>query len=265
MDLLVPQTPFTSVAPSYDAVFSQRGQTEVQRRRIQAAMLREWTPGARILDLGCGTGEDIRFLAQQGFTVTGIDPAIGMLEVAQSKLNRSSLHAELLCLGAEDLAVFPTASFTGVLSNFGAANTVPDFSEMLSQCARILRPSGSAIFCLLSRWCAWETGGFLLRGNVRQGFRRLHPNPVMVRVGNGLVPTYYRTLHTVRRLAKPWFDIAEVFGLSVVAPPPSWEGFIARHPRLASKLARFDLKAGAMPGTRAIGDHFVVVLRKRIT
>ncbi len=263
MDLLVPQTPFTSVASSYDEVFSQREQTEIQRRRIQAVMLREWAPGTRILDLGCGTGEDIRFLAQQGFTVTGVDPAIGMLEEARSKLSRSSLHAELLCLGAEDLAVFPTASFAGILSNFGAVNTVPDFSEMFSQCARILRPGGSAIFCLLSRWCAGETGGFLLRGDARQAFRRLHPNPVMVRVGNGLVPTYYRSLRTVRRLAEPWFDIAGVFGLSVLTPPPSWEGFITRHPRLASGLARLDLKVGTMPGMRAIGDHFVVLLRKR--
>jgi ubiquinone/menaquinone biosynthesis C-methylase UbiE len=264
MDLLVPQTPFTSVAPSYDEVFTRLGQTESQRRRIQALMLREWSPGERILDLGCGTGEDIRFLAQQGFTVTGIDPAIGMLEVARLKLNRSSVHAELLCLSAEDLTVFPSESFSGILSNFGAVNTVSDFPRMLSQCARILRPGGSVIFCFLSRWCMGETAGFLLKGKMRQAFRRLHPNPVMVQVGNGLVPTYYRSFRTVRRCVKPWFDMDEVFGLSVVSPPPAWDGFVRRHPRLALELARLDLKAGTMRGIRAIGDHCVVVLRKRI-
>jgi ubiquinone/menaquinone biosynthesis C-methylase UbiE len=263
MDPLNSHGPFTSAAHSYDAVFSRLGQTERLRSQVQAAMLREWSPGNRILDLGCGTGDDVLFLAQRGFWVTGMDPAVGMLEETRTKLNRASVRAELLCLGAGDLGVFPGGSFDGILSNFAAVNTVADFPAMLSHIARILQPGGSAILCLLSRWCFWETAGFLRRGSPRQAFRRLHRNPVMVRVGDGVVPTYYRSLRTTRRLAKFWFDVEEAFGLSVLTPPPSWEGFAARHPRLSASLSRLEPAARRLPVARAVGDHFVIVLRKK--
>lgn len=263
MDLPISHRPFTSVASSYDAVFSRLRQTEDLRKRIRAVMLREWSPGGRILDLGCGTGEDLVFLAQRGYAVRGIDPSIGMLEEARMKLDRLSLHVELLCLGAEELSVLPPTSCEGILSNFAAANTVSDFSAMLSQCARILTPEGSAVLCLLSRFSLWEVVSFLLKGDFAKAFRRLHRDPVMVRVGDDEVPTYYRSLRAVRRLAAPWFDVSYVFGLSVIAPPPASKRFIARHPYLASMLFRLDRTIGKLPLMRSMGDHFVVVLKKK--
>ncbi len=56
-------------------------------RRIE----REWPllgealgagPSRRLLDLGCGTGEHARFLAEQGFEVVGVDASASMIEQA---------------------------------------------------------------------------------------------------------------------------------------------------------------------------------------
>ena len=44
--------------------------------------------GARVLDLGCGTGLLACRIAEEGFAVTGVDPAEGMLSVAQSAAGR---------------------------------------------------------------------------------------------------------------------------------------------------------------------------------
>lgn len=41
--------------------------------------------GSRVLDLGCGTGLLACRIAEEGFAVTGVDPAEGMLEVARSR------------------------------------------------------------------------------------------------------------------------------------------------------------------------------------
>jgi ubiquinone/menaquinone biosynthesis C-methylase UbiE len=43
------------------------------------------TPGARVLDLGCGTGRLTVALASAGHAVTGIEPAAAMLAVARTK------------------------------------------------------------------------------------------------------------------------------------------------------------------------------------
>lgn len=43
------------------------------------------TPGARVLDLGCGTGRLALAMAAAGHTVTGVDPAQASLEAARAK------------------------------------------------------------------------------------------------------------------------------------------------------------------------------------
>jgi SAM-dependent methyltransferase len=46
-------------------------------------LARTLTSGAQVLDLGCGTGLLACRVAEQGFAVTGVDPAEGMLAVAR--------------------------------------------------------------------------------------------------------------------------------------------------------------------------------------
>lgn len=40
---------------------------------VELIEARGWPHGARALDLGCGTGSDARYLADNGFAVTGVD------------------------------------------------------------------------------------------------------------------------------------------------------------------------------------------------
>lgn len=42
-------------------------------------------PGARVLDVGCGTGRDTAWLAEQGFAATGVDLSGGMLHEARRR------------------------------------------------------------------------------------------------------------------------------------------------------------------------------------
>ncbi len=68
--------------------------SRVDYRRLIAwpeRIRREWPflqqvlppPPARLLDLGCGTGEHTRFLAEQGYDVIGVDSSETMLEKAR--------------------------------------------------------------------------------------------------------------------------------------------------------------------------------------
>lgn len=50
----------------------------------------------RTVDLGCGTGRNALFLAQQGFHVTGIDYATSAIEKARQKAEMAGLEVELI-------------------------------------------------------------------------------------------------------------------------------------------------------------------------
>ena len=262
MDLSLQQDPFTSVAPSYDAVFTDLPEARALRERIQAIMTNAWGTGETILDLGCGTGEDAMFLARLGCDVTGIDPAPGMIEQARRKLAAASLTANLRCMGAEELSRFPSAYFEGILSNFAALNNLRDFPSVIAQCARIMAPGGTAILCLLNRYSLWESCSYLLRGKPAKAVRRWGPGPVMANVGDGQVPVFYHSAHFVRKTARPWFTIDAIVGLSVVAPLPSSLGFNTRHPNLTRVLSGLDRHVGKLPMFRTLGDHLVIVLKR---
>jgi cyclopropane fatty-acyl-phospholipid synthase-like methyltransferase len=49
-------------------------------------------PGARVLDLGCGTGLPVaRYLVEKGFRVTGVDQSVKMLEIAKQQVPEAEL------------------------------------------------------------------------------------------------------------------------------------------------------------------------------
>lgn len=50
-------------------------------------VLRDLKSGARVLDLGCGTGNPIaKYIAQKGFRVVGVDESQKMLEIAKKEV-----------------------------------------------------------------------------------------------------------------------------------------------------------------------------------
>jgi len=79
-----------SMQNAYDHIAEQwhadsRGQAYVDRvLRYVDKVLEGLQPRARILDLGCGTGNPIaRYIAKKGFRVTGVDQSEKMLEIAK--------------------------------------------------------------------------------------------------------------------------------------------------------------------------------------
>lgn len=64
-------------------------QTEAEIDRVLAMMRPQ--PGARVLDLACGTGRHSIELARRGFSVLGVDIAADLLEIAAGDAERQSI------------------------------------------------------------------------------------------------------------------------------------------------------------------------------
>lgn len=71
--------------------------------------------GARVLEIGCGTGAFTLCLAEQGARVTGIDIDEASVETARKLCGQYGFAAELRCMNAQDLSAFEPGSFDLVI------------------------------------------------------------------------------------------------------------------------------------------------------
>jgi ubiquinone/menaquinone biosynthesis C-methylase UbiE len=118
---------------------------------VQRAALK---PGERVLDLGCGTGNAALLAAEQAASVTGVDPAERLLEVARSRAVAE--HKELSFVHGEAAALpIGDASVDVALSVF-AVIFAGDPAAAAAEVSRVLAPQGRF---LLSAWI--PTGAFV--------------------------------------------------------------------------------------------------------
>lgn len=119
-------------------------------------------PNSTILDIGCGSGEFTRKVADlvpQGF-VTGIDPQASMIEQARS---RASHRQDFVLARAQDLGEILASSEFDLVYSRAVFQwiPVPEHAAILSRIRERLRPTG---------WFCLEMGG---AGNIPRMVRML--------------------------------------------------------------------------------------------
>ena len=128
-------------AAIYDAVFG--GVSAWGRRRAVAEVNR--LPGARVLEVGVGTGLALPHYRSEK-RITGIDLSAEMLDRARARVAREQLSnvAGLLEMDAEATS-FAAASFDIAVAMF-VASVVPNPRRLLAEMRRVVRPGGHILF-----------------------------------------------------------------------------------------------------------------------
>jgi ubiquinone/menaquinone biosynthesis C-methylase UbiE len=101
-----------------------------------------------VLSLACGQGQDARLLARLGATVTGIDLSSEMLRYARGHEAADPLGIGYLQGDAQDLAVFPSRSFEGVVCHL-ALMDIPHLAAAVQTVSRVLREQGWFVFSIV--------------------------------------------------------------------------------------------------------------------
>lgn len=96
-------------------------------------------PGARVADLGCGSGVFTALLRQRGFVCTGVDLSANLLRIARGKFPGIDFIE-----GDVEHLPFADASFDGALLG-GVLHHLPDPSRCAAEVMRILRPGGKFV------------------------------------------------------------------------------------------------------------------------
>ena len=171
-----------------------------------------------------------------------------------------------LYVGAHQLdRVHETAQYDGAYSNLGPLNCVPDLGHVSRECARLLKPGGRLVFTVIGRICPWELAHYLRLRRWSRATLRFSRQVVPVGMNRHTIWTRYYRPREFYRAFQPYFTMEHFRGVCVLAPPPYLTGFQERLPRWFERIWRLDRRLAGWPLLRGMGDHFLIVMKKKQT
>ncbi len=242
------------MAAEYDDTFTHT----VIGRTMRAAVWRRtdalFAPGAKVLELNCGTGVDALHLMDRGVSVLATDAAQGMVDVARSR------GVDAVRCDAEDIGSVGAmrGPFDGALSNFGGLNCVADMERVAAGLGSSVRPGGAVLLCVMGPVVPWEWAWYLGHRQGRKAVRRFKDSTEW----RGLT-IRYPSVGSLRTTFAPWFACERAWALGAFVPPSYVEPFAAKHQGLVERLDRIERRTETWwPVVRA-ADHYVLELRRR--
>ena len=100
--------------------------------------------GRRVLDLGCGSGQNAVVLARQGAKVLAVDPSVAQVGAARARSEAAEVRVELHQAELAELAFLRSDSIDAALSVMALA-TVDDLDRVFRQVHRVLKPEAPLV------------------------------------------------------------------------------------------------------------------------
>lgn len=258
---------FESVADTYDTDFTHTPLGQLLRQRVWRHLTTHFTPGHRILELACGTGEDAIWLARHGIQVTATGGSPEMVRLTAAKVAATGLSHQVTThhlplpppVNQSDFSPLTQQPFDGLFSNFGGLNTRPAWRSLAHQLAQLVKPNGKVILVLMGPCCLWEIGWHIFRGQFANALRRFR-QPAMAHIGPVTVPVWYPPSQRLRADFAPWFKHLYTESLGFWLPPPYLGHPVSRWPTLLARLNGLDQATARL--TRDWGDHYIIVLER---
>jgi ubiquinone/menaquinone biosynthesis C-methylase UbiE len=215
--------------------------------RLLDGVLKTLDPGARILDVGCGTGEYIRRASELGFIASGVEPADGMREVAIATNPGCSIVAGV----ATELPV-PDGSFDlviciEVLRYLDRA----DSRQALREMHRVLRPGGTLFLTMVNKYAL---DGYSLHYQLQRMFKG----------ASVALPhcEFVTPAEIDREVRDAGFPSAEHRGVLLGPMRALYKLSTRLAHRIAPTLEPLDDAICAMPWTTPFAGHLVTIARR---
>lgn len=257
---------FNRQSALFDDLYSSNKIIQYKRERARQHVLSLLKPGASVLELNSGTGEDACWFAQQGCKVHATDISTGMQEQLRKKVNDAGFDERVsteICSFTSLGELKNKGPYDLIFSNFAGLNCTGELNKVLASFDELLVKDGVVTMVVMPGFCLWE---FLLlfRGRFRSAFRRFFSGKgVKAHIEGQYFKCWYYSPRYITRFLKNEFDLITVEGLCTLVPPSYMENFPAKKPALLQKLVNKENKWKTKWPWRNIGDYYIISLRKK--
>lgn len=148
---------------TWNDIFKEKGKVfkKPQKDMPKIASLFKKNHVKKVLDLGCGSGRHLVFLAKKGFTVYGFDSSPEALRLAKNWLAKEKIRAQLKKGSVYNKFPYATGFFDAVVCtqviNHGGISKV---RKAIKEIERVLKPEGLLFLTVRRRMVGknWEKG-----------------------------------------------------------------------------------------------------------
>jgi SAM-dependent methyltransferase len=132
---------YTELSEYFDALCC--GNEDVRNRSVEAILKKHGIK--TVLDLTCGTGSQVFWLARRGYDVTGSDFSPKLVKIAQDKAAQEKMNVRLL---DGDMRTLQAGRFDAVITIANAVGhlTKPDFEKAMQNIHSNLKDGGLYVF-----------------------------------------------------------------------------------------------------------------------
>lgn len=255
---------FNAIAAGYDARDNQNPILQWMRKLVHGVYLKYIPKASSILELNAGTGVDAVFLTESGYKVLATDISEDMIGIIQSKCkSEKAKKVEARTLSFDEIDTITENNFDAVISNFGGLNCISDFSKLSGDLAAKLKPNGLFIAVVMNKICPWEIFYFMVTLKFNEAFRRFKEQGIRADLNGEKVQTYYFTPGEFTAAFSRNFTKVKLFSLGLKTPPPYLLGIYNRLKPLVKLWMKLDEIFMSMPILNQMGDHFIIVMKKK--
>ena len=257
---------FSKQSVIFDEIYNDDAIIQYERARVRSHAISLLPPGASILELNCGTGEDAIFFASQACKVHATDIAEGMMQKTKEKISASLYKENItteICSYTDLYNLENRGPFDMIFSDFGGLNCTDQLDKVLASFSPLLKPGGIVTLVIIPKFCLWETL-LLFKGQFKTAFRRFLARKGRTAHIEGVYFKcwYYNPKYIQKNLKN--FTTVKLEGLCTLVPPSYMQGFAEKHPRLFRFLCKKEDQLKAKRFWRSIGDYYIISLKKKL-